>query len=143
MRTVQQLLKSKGSDLWTISPDASVFEALKSMAEHGIGALIVMRDDRVVGILSERDYARKVILMDRASKETPVQSIMTAEVFFVRPQSTIEECMQLMSGKHIRHLPVLEDGRPVGIISIGDVVTSLISEKDVLIEQLENYITGR
>jgi CBS domain-containing protein len=142
MTTVGRLLDAKGHDAWSIAPDASVFDAIKMMADHGIGALLVMDGEKLVGIVSERDYARKVILQGRSSKDTPVRDIMTDKVFYVRPEQTVEDCMVLMTEKRIRHLPVLADGHLTGIISIGDVVKSVISEKDTLIRQLENYITG-
>ena len=138
--TVAQLLESKGKSVWTISPDASVYEALKVMADRGVGALVVVLEGRIAGMFSERDYARKVILQDRFSKETQVKEIMTERVLAVSPQETAEQAMALMTRGHNRHLPVLEDGRLVGIISIGDVVNAVISHQTFIIEQLENYI---
>jgi CBS domain-containing protein len=142
MHIVNQLLDAKGRDVWSVTPDTFVFDALQLMAEKNCGALVVLEEDKVVGIFSERDYARKVILKGKASKDTPVKEIMSAQVYFVRPQSSIEECMALMTDKRIRHLPVLEDSKVVGVISIGDVVRAVISEQEFTIKQLENYITG-
>src|SRR5262249_25689876 len=124
-------------------PDASVFEALKVMAEKNVGALLVIEGERLVGVFSERDYARKVILHGKASKEIPVREIMTAHVLYVRPHQTIEECMALMTDKRVRHLPVLDGEQLIGVISIGDVVKAIIAEQGFIIEQLQNYITGR
>lgn len=143
MTTIARLLESKGHDIWSISPDASVYEAIEMMADKGVGALPVVAGQKLVGIVSERDYARKVILKGKTSRQTPVQDIMTDQVFYVRPEQTVDECMALMTAKRIRHLPVLVDDRLVGIVSIGDLVKSAISEKDVLIQQLESYITGK
>jgi len=143
MTTVAQLLQEKGRAVWSIAPDATVYAALSLMAEKNVGALIVVEDARVVGILSERDYARKVILKGKFSKDTLVREIMTDQVYFLHPEQTIEECMALMTAERVRHLPVLEDDQLVGIISIGDVVRVVISEKEFLIKQLEHYITGR
>lgn len=142
MQTVKQCLQSKGSHFWWISPDATVYEALVLMAEKNIGALLVMDREVLVGIFSERDYARKVILFGKASKVIPVSEIMTSRVFYVRPEQSIEECMALMTDKHIRHLPVMEGKRVVGVLSIGDVVKAIIEQQEFVIEQLENYITG-
>lgn len=142
MVTVSQCLKSKGQAVWTTRPDISVYEALEMMAEKDIGALLVMDGDRLVGIFSERDYARKVILQGKSSRDTWVSEIMTPKVVYVRPQHTIEECMALMTEKRIRHLPVLDGEHLVGVISIGDVVKAIISEQKFVIEQLEHYITG-
>lgn len=141
--TVARILASKGHDLWSIAPDATVYDAIAFMAERGVGALLVMEGDQLVGIVSERDYARKVILRDRSSRDTLVSTIMTKDVVSVRPDYSIEGCMALMTEKRIRHLPVLEDGRIVGFISIGDLVKFIIADRETLIEQLEGYITGR
>jgi CBS domain-containing protein len=143
MTTVQRLLESKGHLVWSIAPDASVFEAIQLMADKRVGALMVVDRNELVGVISERDYAREIVLKDRASRDTPVSAIMTQRVLYVRPQQTLEECMALMTEKHLRHLPVLDDGRLIGVISIRDVIKDLISEKEFLIEQLENYITDR
>ncbi|GIK42288.1 MAG: histidine kinase [Chloroflexota bacterium] len=143
MKTVNQLLQNKGSRVWSIGPDALVIEALKLMAEKEVGALVVLEGDQVVGILSERDYARKVSLLGKSSKTTPVREIMTEKVVFIRPEQTVEDCMALMTNKRIRHLPVIDGDRLVGVISIGDVVKEVISQQEFIIAQLENYITGR
>jgi CBS domain-containing protein len=143
MITVKQILEEKGHDAWTIEPDAKVFDALKLMAEKGIGALVVVEKARVVGILSERDYARKIALMGRVSQDTPVRDIMTTQVYGVHPNATAEECLALITDRRIRHLPVLEKDKLVGIISIGDVVKAVISVQKVTIQQLENYIMGK
>jgi CBS domain-containing protein len=140
--TVRQLLNRKGPEIWSTHPEETVFEALKLMAQKGIGALLVMDGMRLVGIFSERDYARKVILKGKSSHETPVHEIMTAKVVFVHPEQSMTECMALMTDKRISHLPVMEDDQVVGVISIGDVVKEIIVEQGFLIEQLENYITG-
>ena len=143
MQTVSQLLQTKGNKVWSIGPEALVIDALKLMAEKEVGALLVIEADQVVGILSERDYARKVSLHGKSSKTTPVREIMTERVVYVRPEQTVADCMVLMTNKRIRHLPVLTDDKLVGVISIGDVVKAVISEQEFIIEQLENYITGR
>jgi CBS domain-containing protein len=143
MKSVAQILKSKpDSTVHTISPTASVFDALKLMADKGIGALVVTEGEQVVGIITERDYARKVILMARSSKETPVHDVMTSSVMSVRSDSTSEECMVLMTENRVRHLPVMDNGKLVGLISIGDLVKDIISEQKFIIEQLEHYIAG-
>lgn len=143
MRTVAELLKSKAdAAVHTIRPDATVLDALKLMADKSVGALLVMQADQIIGIVTERDYARKVILMSRASKDTPVRDIMTSDVMYVRPEQTSEDCMVLMTENRLRHLPVLTDGKLVGLISIGDLVKDIISEQKFIIEQLEHYISG-
>src|SRR2546428_12389201 len=143
MKTVAQLLRTKGHQVLSVSPDIPVFAALEVMAEKNVGALLVVEGERLGGIFSERDYARKVILKGKSSKETPVREIMSSHVLYVRPQQTIEDCMALMTDKRVRHLPVVEDERVVGVISIGDVVKAIIAEQEFMIEQLQNYITGR
>jgi CBS domain-containing protein len=143
MITVSQILKDKGREVWTIAPEARVFDALKLMAEKSVGALLVVEKDRVVGIISERDYARKVILKGKSSASIPVRDIMTPRIFGVHPDTKAEECLALMTDKHIRHLPVFDKDRLVGIISIGDVVKAVISQQNVLITHLENYISGK
>ena len=143
MKTVTQLLRAKAHEVLSVSPETSVFEALKVMAEKNVGALLVVEGERLVGVFSERDYARKVILKGKSSKEISVREIMSSHVLYVRPQHTIEECMALMTDKRVRHLPVLEEERLVGVISIGDVVKAIIAEQEFMIEQLQNYITGR
>jgi len=142
MKSVRDLLKQKGRDVWSVAPESTVYDALALMAEKNIGALLVREAGRPVGIFSERDYARQVILKGKASKETLVRDVMTSKVVFVRPEQSIEECMALMTDKRFRHLPVLEEGQLVGMLSIGDVVKAVISEKDFLIEQLANYISS-
>jgi len=142
MKTVKQLLQAKVADIWTIMPDAKVYDALALMADKNIGALLVVDAGRLVGIFSERDYARKVVLHGKSSRETPVREIMTTRVVYVRPEQTIEDCMALMTDKRIRHLPVIDGERVMGVISIGDVVKTIISEQSFIIAQLENYIAG-
>jgi CBS domain-containing protein len=143
MVMVMQILQIKGNDVWTISPHETVYEALKLMADKEIGALIVTDKGKVVGIFSERDYARKVILEGRSSKETLVKDIMTERVIGINIDTTVETCMQLMTEGHFRHLPVMDGNRLIGVVSIGDVVKSIITDQGHLIEQLENYILGR
>jgi CBS domain-containing protein len=140
MKKVSQLLEGKGSTVWTIRPDQTVFEALQLMAEKEVGALVVVNGSEVVGILSERDYARKVILKGVSSKETPVRDIMSTKVVYIRPEQRVEECLALMTDKHCRHLPVMDEGKLIGIVSIGDAVKSIIASKEFMIGQLENYI---
>lgn len=142
MMTVRNLLEGK-TGIWSTTPEASVYEALQLMAEKNIGALLVLSGEKMVGIFSERDYARKVTLKGRSSREITVGEIMTPDVFSVKPEQTIEECMNLMTNKHIRHLPVMEKDRVIGVISIGDVVKAVISEQQHTIHDLEGYITGR
>lgn len=142
MKTVERLLEVKGYDIWSITPDASVYEAVKLMADKAIGALLVLESGKWVGIISERDCARRVILQERAPKDTLVREIMTSDVITVRPDQTVEECMALVTAKRIRHLPVLADGQLMGIVSIGDLVKGIISEQEFMIQQLENYIQG-
>ncbi|MPZ75867.1 MAG: CBS domain-containing protein [Deltaproteobacteria bacterium] len=143
MTFVTDVLRRKGRDVWTVSPDATVYNALKEMADKNAGALMVVDGDNLVGVFSERDYARKIILHGKASKDTLVKEIMSSEVFWVGPNQTIRVCMELMTDKRIRHLPVLEAGRLVGVISIGDVVKAIISEQEFAIQQLEQYIIGQ
>lgn len=142
MKTVEQILDAKGSDVWSITPDASVLEAIKLMAEKEVGALLVMTGEKPVGIVSERDYARKVILKGRSSQKTPIQDIMTTHVVYVSPDQSIEECMALMTAKHIRHLPVMDGERLRGMLSIGDLVKAVIAEQKLVIKELERYISG-
>jgi CBS domain-containing protein len=142
MATVQRLLETKGNAVWSVAPDATVFEALKLMAEKNVGALMVLDGDRAAGIISERDYARSIALKDRTSRSTPVSEIMTHTIYSVRPNDSLEACMELMTNKHIRHLPVMEGDRLIGVISIGDVVKQIISEQDFMIKQLESYIAA-
>ena len=146
MKSVREVLNVKTKEVWSILPYASVFDALKLMGEKKIGALMVIDDHgKVAGIISERDYARKVILKGKASKETKVEEIMTpaSEMFAVKPENSVEECMILMTGKHVRHLPVFEKDKFIGVVSIGDVVKSIISEQEALIEHLSGYIAGK
>lgn len=142
MTTVKQVLDVKGHDVRAIHPDASVFDALKLMAEHNIGSLVVLEDGDLVGIITERHYAREVVLKGRTSVRTPVREIMSADVVCVRPDQSVEECMAVMTARAVRHLPVIEQGRLVGIVSIGDVVKSALGEQKFVIEQLEHYIRG-
>jgi CBS domain-containing protein len=140
MKTIKEILQGKSQSVLSISPEASVLDALTLMAEKEVGALVVLEGERLAGIFSERDYARKVILHGKASKDTPVREIMTQKVVCVRPDQSVEDCMALMTDKRIRHLPVLQDNRVIGVISIGDVVKEVISEQRFVIEQLEHYI---
>lgn len=143
MATVSSLLRSKGQEVWSVSPDTTVFDALKLMAEKNIGAVLVMDGEELVGIISERDYARKVILMGKSSKDTLASEIMTPRVLCVPADKGIRECMALMTEKRIRHLPVLaHDGHVTGVISIGDVVGAIIADQEFTIAQLEHYIAG-
>lgn len=139
---VRQLLKEKGGQVWTIAPDASVYDALLLMADKGIGALVVLEGEQIVGLLSERDYARKLILQGRSSRDTPVGDVMTARVLVVRPDQTVEDCMALATDKRIRHFPVMDGDQLVGMVSIGDLVKSVIADQEFMIKQLEHYITG-
>ena len=143
LKTIKRLLETKGRDVLTISPDEWVFTAIGEMADHEVGALLVVENGKPIGIISERDYARKVILRGRSSKETKIREIMTTNVVFCKEEQTIEECMAIMTQKRVRHLPVLdEDGKVCGFISLGDLVKNMIAEQKFVIEQLENYIYG-
>ena len=143
MKSVAQILKSKPEQtVHTITPSTSVFDAVKLMAKKNIGALLVMEDVNMVGIITERDYARKIVLMGRSSKETPVRDTMTSPVMYVRPDQTNEECMALMTDNRVRHLPVMDNGKLIGLISIGDLVKDIIAEQKFTIQQLEHYIMG-
>ena len=141
---VRGVLQGKGNTVWSVAPSTSVYDALKLMAEKNIGAVLVLDESgNMEGIFSERDYARKIVLMGKTSRDTPVSDIMTKRVFYVEPDQKIDECMALMTKEHIRHVPVLQGGKLMGVISIGDVVKSIISKQEFLIEQLEHYIMGR
>ena len=139
---IKEILKVKGNDIWSIEPAASVYDAVSLMAEKAIGALVVLEDKKLVGIISERDYARNIILKGRSSKSTQVKDIMTTRVLYAHPEQTINECMAMMTEKHIRHLPIMEEGELLGLISIGDIVKSIIAQQQYTIEQLEQYISG-
>lgn len=142
MPTVRQVLEGKGFEVATIGPDASVYDAIAAMADKEIGSLVVMEGGRVVGLISERDYARKVILKGRLSKDTRVREIMAVRVPYARPDQTVEECMAVLTDQRVRHLPVMENDRLIGIISIGDLVKAIIDEQKFIIDQLIHYITG-
>lgn len=142
MKILQRVLDAKGSEVFSIGPGASVFDALEEMAKRDVGALIVMEDGQVVGIFSERDYARKIILAGKSSRETPVRDIMTDRVIYARPDLTLEQCLALMTDKRIRHLPVMRDDDLIGVVSIGDLVKGIIDDQRFLISQLESYVSG-
>jgi CBS domain-containing protein len=140
MKTVKDLLKDPGHEIWSVSPMTTAYEALEVMAEKNIGALLVFEKEHLVGIFSERDYARKVILKGKASKDTPVSELMTQHIFYVKPENTLNECMALMTSKHIRHLPIFDNNRITGIITLGDVVKEIISEQAITIKNLEDFM---
>ena len=143
MKTAAEILKVKGDHtVYSIGPEATVLDAVKLLSEKNIGALLVMENDRIVGMFTERDYARKVILMARASKDTPLREIISSPVMYVGPRQTSEECMVLMTENRVRHLPVMDGDRLIGLISIGDLVKDIISEQKFIIEQLQHYISG-
>ena len=142
IHTIGQLLEAKGKDIWSISPHVTVFEALRIMAKKDIGALLVIDKEKLVGIFSERDYAQKVILKGKSSKDTNVGELMTTEVFYIDPKNTLHECMAIMTVKHIRHMPVLENDQLIGMLTLGDVVKQIISEQEFTIRELEKYISG-
>ena len=142
MKSVRDILKVKGTDVWCVEPDATVFDALQRMAEKEVGALVVTEGAQVVGLISEREYAREVVLQGRTSPTTLVKEIMTSPVVYIHLDQPIEECMALMTEKRTRHLPVIENGKLVGLISIGDIVKSIIADQQFLIEQLVRYISG-
>jgi CBS domain-containing protein len=139
---IREILNHKGSNVWTISPDATVFDAIKLMADKNVGALLVTQNDKLVGIISERDYTRKVMLKGRSSKDTPVRDVLSGHVIHVTPDHSVDECMRLMTEHRVRHLPVLEGDRIAGVVSIGDLVNWIISAQSSTIHQLETYITG-
>ena len=142
MTTVQQLLDGKGHDVWTIQPDDSVFDAIQLMANRNIGALVVVGDGKPVGLFTERDYARNVFLRGKSSPKTPIRDVMVARFNCARPDQSVEECMAVMTEKRVRHLPVVHDDRLVGMVSIGDLVKSIIADQQFIIEQLEHFIHG-
>jgi CBS domain-containing protein len=142
MNSIGQLLESKGKDIWTIAPNATVFEGLRIMAKRNVGALLVIDKDNLVGIFSERDYARKVILEGKSSKDTAVGELMTKEVYYIDPKNTLQESMAVMTARHIRHMPVLDKDRLVGMVTLGDVVKQIIAEQEFTIRELEKYISG-
>lgn len=143
MRFVADLLSTKGSDVWSVAPVTTVYEALEIMAEKNVGALVVLDGDRLVGIFSERDYARRLALQGKRSRETPVSEIMTQVIATVTRSHSVNHCMEVMTNQRVRHLPVLEDDKLVGVVSIGDVVFSVMSDQDTMIHQLEDYIQGK
>ena len=142
MTTASQILETKGREVWSVAPDDTVFDSLKLMADKQIGALLVMDGEKLVGIVTERDYARKVILEGKSSKDTPVSDVMTRKVLCAGPGYTVDQCMALMTDKRARHLPVVDHKHVVGVLSIGDLVKTLIEEQQVLIDQLQHYISG-
>lgn len=142
MERIGELLDEKGRDVWSISPDSTVLDAIRLMAEKGVGALTVVDEDRLVGIMSERDYARKLVLEGKSSKDTPVRDIMTLRVIYAQPHQTVEDCMAIMTENRIRHMPVLEDDSLIGMLSLGDLVKVIISQQKSIIEELETYIMG-
>lgn len=142
MSTVQQLLNGKGDEVWTLSPDQSVLEAVQAMADKDVGALVVVEDGKPVGIFTERDFARKVLIQNRESPSTPVRDVMSTRIVCASPDQSVDECMAVMTEKRVRHLPVLDNGKLVGIVSIGDLVKSRIADQEFLIEQLAHYIHG-
>lgn len=142
MATVRQILETKGTTVWCIHPGDSVFDAISRMSDRGIGALLVTENDTPVGIITERDYARKVILQGRSSRETPVREVMTERVVYVDPETTVQDCMALMAGKGVRHLPVLDGDRLAGMLSMRDLLAAIIDDQRYTIEQLERYISS-
>jgi CBS domain-containing protein len=141
--TVRLVLKQKGRDLWHVSPEACVYDAIEIMAKKYVGALLVISEGKLVGVVSERDYARKIILQGKSSRQALVKEIMTSPAIFVTPEQTVEDCMRVMTEKHIRHLPVVEEGEILGVVSIGDLVKWIVSAQQQTISQLHNYITNK
>ena len=142
MRTVADILKSKGNDVYSVAPGDTIFDAVKLMADKEIGSVVVMEGDKLVGIMTERDYARKVVLEGKSSRESSVGDVMTRQVLCASPERTVDECMALMTDKRARHLPVLDHKRVVGVVSIGDLVKAVINDQQILIDQLQHYISG-
>lgn len=142
MQTAADILEVKGHDVWSVRPDATVLDALKVMADRDVGAVLVQDGDGVLGVLSERDYARKVVLAGRSSRESPVEEVMTTDVVSVAPDRSVEDCMALMTDKRLRHLPVVDRGKVIGVVSIGDLVKAVIDDREVTIAYLQSYIAG-
>lgn len=142
MKFVEDILNAKGRDIWFVPPDATVFQAVQMMSDKGVGALLVMEGESLRGIITERDYARKVILEGKSSRQIPVTEVMTKKVLYVAPDRPIEECMALMTGKRVRHLPVVQNGRVVGLLSIGDLIKAILERQQIMIDQLQEYISG-
>lgn len=142
MTTIEQVLENKGHEVWTIHPDSSVFQALEEMASKDAGALVALENEALVGMFTERHYARNVFLKGRSSPTTPIRDVMRTDVIFVRPDQTVNQCMAIMTEKRVRHLPVLHEGKLIGIVSIGDLVESIVNQQKFTIEQLGNYISG-
>jgi CBS domain-containing protein len=141
MASVKQVLQTKGHDIWSVGPEVSVYDAIAEMAQKGVGALVVLEGESLVGVVSERDYARKVVLQGRSSKNTKIRDIMTTRVVYARPDQSVEDCMAMMTEKRIRHLPVMDGDKLIGVLSIGDLVKSIMEEQKHVIEQLEQYIS--
>ena len=142
MTTARQLLDQKGKTIWSIEPDATVFDAVAKMAEKNVGSLLVMDGDKLIGIITERHYARKVVLQGKTSLTIPVRDIMESEVIAVSPEQSVEQCMAIMTEERVRHLPVVQGDKPIGIVSIGDLVKSIISDQKFIIDQLEHFVHG-
>ena len=140
---IASVLKNKGTRIWSIDPEATIYDAIALMAEKGIGALVVVSEGRLAGIISERDYARKVILQGRSSKDTHVREIMTSSVITVSPEKTVDECMRIITNHRVRHLPVMRGNEVIGVISIGDLVRAIIAEQAATIDHLHSYIAGK